>query len=130
MAGAGDGDVAEAGVEQVRVDAGIGMDEDALGGEALGAVTSDSVAVVEMTMLGGVEFELAVVVEACRERTFRVRLPVVPPKSIDSGTALVHDLRSVKRRVFSGGGSGWNRGFRYSRRLCSPMTRSVRKACV
>jgi hypothetical protein len=38
VAGAGDGDVAEAGVEQVRVDAGIGMDEDAFGSEALGAV--------------------------------------------------------------------------------------------
>ena len=39
MAGAGDGDVGEAGVEQVRVDAGIGVNEDAFGSEALGAVT-------------------------------------------------------------------------------------------
>ena len=51
------------------MDAGIGMDEDALGGEALGAVTGDGVAVVEMTMLAGVEFDLAVVVEACRDPT-------------------------------------------------------------
>ena len=36
VAGAGDGDVSEAGVEQVRVNTGIGIDQDALGGEALG----------------------------------------------------------------------------------------------
>src|ERR1039458_9460188 len=64
-----DGDVAEAGVEQIRVDVGIGVDENAFGRKALGAVTGDSVAVVEMTMLAGVEFDLAVVVEACREAT-------------------------------------------------------------
>ena len=69
MAGAGDGDVAEAGVEQVRVDAGVGMNEDALGGEALGAVTGDGVAVVEMTMLSGVELDLAAVVQAGGEAT-------------------------------------------------------------
>jgi hypothetical protein len=39
VAGAGDGDVAEAGVEQIRVVAGIGVDENAFGGQALGAVT-------------------------------------------------------------------------------------------
>ena len=32
MAGAGDGDVGEAGVEKIRVDAGIGVDENAFGG--------------------------------------------------------------------------------------------------
>ena len=69
MAGAGDGDVAEAGVEQVRVDAGVGMNEDAVGGEALGAVTGDGVAVVEMTMLAGVELDLAAVVQAGGEAT-------------------------------------------------------------
>ena len=66
VAGAGDGDVAEAGVEQVRVDAGVGVDENALGGKALRTVTGDGVAVVEMTVLAGVEFDLAAVVEACR----------------------------------------------------------------
>ena len=35
VAGAGDGNVAKAGVEQVRVDAGVGMNEDTFGGEAL-----------------------------------------------------------------------------------------------
>ena len=64
MASAGDGDVAEAGVEQIRVDAGIGVYEDALSREALRAVTGNGVAMVKMTMLGGVEFDLAVVVEA------------------------------------------------------------------
>jgi hypothetical protein len=53
VAGARDGDVGEAGVEQVRVDAGIGVNEDAFGGKALGAVTGNGVAVVEMTMLVG-----------------------------------------------------------------------------
>jgi hypothetical protein len=69
VASAGDRDVAETGVEQVRVDAGIGVNEDAFGGKALGAVTGNGVAVVEMTMLVGVEFDLAVVVEACRQPT-------------------------------------------------------------
>src|SRR5580698_8600383 len=59
-----DGNVGEARVEQVWVDAGIAVDEDAFGGKALGAVTGDGVAVIEMTMLVGVEFDLAVVVEA------------------------------------------------------------------
>ena len=67
VAGAGDGDVAEAGVEQIRVDAGICVDEDAFGGESLGAVAGDGVAVVEMAMLLGVEFNLAVIVQAGRE---------------------------------------------------------------
>jgi hypothetical protein len=64
VAGAGDGDVAEAGVEQVRVDAGVGVHQDALGGEALGTVAGDGVAVVEMAMLVGVEFDWRLVVEA------------------------------------------------------------------
>ena len=69
MAGAGDRDVAEAGVEQIRVDAGIGMNEDALGGKTLGAVAGDGVAVVEMTMLAGVELDLAAVVQTGGEAT-------------------------------------------------------------
>jgi hypothetical protein len=69
MAGAGDRDVAEAGVKQVRVDAGIGVNENAFGGEALGAVAGDCVAVVEVTVLAGLDLDLAVVVEARREPT-------------------------------------------------------------
>jgi hypothetical protein len=64
VAGAGDRDVAEAGVEQVGVDAGVGVNEDAFRSEALRAVTGDGVAVVEMTMLACPELDLAVVVEA------------------------------------------------------------------
>ena len=45
------------------MDAGVGMDEDALGGESLGAVAGDGVAVIEVAMLGGIEFNLPVVVE-------------------------------------------------------------------
>src|ERR1700683_225279 len=64
VAGAGDGDVGEARVEQVRVDAGIPVNEDTFGGEALGAMTGDGVAVGEMAMLAGGELDLSVVVEA------------------------------------------------------------------
>jgi hypothetical protein len=64
VASAGDGDVGEAGVEQGWVNFSIGVDENAFGGKALGAVAGDGVSVVEMTMLAGVEFDLAVVVEA------------------------------------------------------------------
>src|ERR1700722_11815039 len=67
-----DGDVAEAGVEQVRVDTGIGVDENAFGGEPLGAMTGDGIAVVEMTMLTAIEFDLAVVVEADGQATIGV----------------------------------------------------------
>jgi hypothetical protein len=41
------------GVERIRVDAGIGVDENAFGGQALRAMTGDGAAVVEMTMLAG-----------------------------------------------------------------------------
>ncbi len=64
MAGAGDGDVAKAGVQQVWVDAGIGVHEDALGGKPLRTVTGDGVTVIEMAMFRGIKFDLAVVVEA------------------------------------------------------------------
>src|SRR6266478_9894438 len=72
MASARDGDVPETAVEQVRVDAGIGVDKNAFGGEGLGAVTGNGVAVVEMTMLVGAEFDLAVVVEADGQATIGV----------------------------------------------------------
>ena len=64
VAGAVDGDVAEAGVEQVRVDAGVCIHKHALGGEALGAVAGNGVTVVEMAVLLGLELDLAVAVEA------------------------------------------------------------------
>src|SRR5581483_3512394 len=61
---AGDGDIAETGVEQVWVNACVSIYQDALCGEALGTVTCDSVAVVKMTVLTGVEFYTSVVVKA------------------------------------------------------------------
>ena len=64
MTSAREGDVAEAGVEQVRVNAGIGMDEHALGDEALGTVAGDGITMIEVAMLAGVELYLPVVVQA------------------------------------------------------------------
>ena len=54
------------------MDAAIGVDQNALRGEALRAVTGNGVAVVEMTMFFGVEFNLAVVVEADGQATIGV----------------------------------------------------------
>lgn len=62
-AGARDGHVSESGAEQVGMDAGIGVNENALGGESLGAMTGDRVAVVEMPMLANIEFDLPVIVK-------------------------------------------------------------------
>ena len=45
------------------MDSSVRVNENALGGEALGAVTGDRIPVVEMTMLANVKFDLAVVVE-------------------------------------------------------------------
>ena len=72
MASARDGDIAEAGVEQVRVDPSVSVNENAFGSEPLRAVTGDGIAVVEMTMLVGVELDLAVVVEACGKPTIGI----------------------------------------------------------
>lgn len=46
VAGAGDGKVAKAGVEQIRVDSGIGVDQDALGGESLVTVAGNDLRVL------------------------------------------------------------------------------------
>ena len=46
------------------MDAGIGVNEDAVGSEALGTVARDGVAVVKMTMISGIKLDLAVVIEA------------------------------------------------------------------
>jgi hypothetical protein len=78
MACARDGNIGEAGVEQVWVDAGIAMNEDAFCSESLGAMTGDGVAVVKMTILAGVKFDLAAV--ATRAVTW-------PSGAIDSITA-------------------------------------------
>ena len=84
VAGSGDRDVAEAGVEQIRVDACIGVYKDALRGEALGAVAGDGVAVVEMAMISGIEFDLAIVVEASGN-------PAIGRNRLDYGKVAIGD---------------------------------------
>jgi len=69
VAGARDRDIAEAGVEQVRVDPRVSVNENTFGSEPLRAVTGDSIAVVEMTMFDGIELDLTAVVEACTKPT-------------------------------------------------------------
>jgi len=64
VAGARDGDIAKSGIQQIRMDAGVGVDEDAFGGESLCAVACDHIAVIEVAVAGGVEFNTTVVVEA------------------------------------------------------------------
>lgn len=58
VASAGDGDVGEARIEQIGMNARVGMNEHAVGGEALGAMTGDRIAVVEMTIRACVEFNV------------------------------------------------------------------------
>ena len=45
------------------MDAGVGVDQDALGGESLGAVTGDRVTMIEVAMFGGLELNLPFIVE-------------------------------------------------------------------
>lgn len=71
MAGARKGDISESEVEQVGTNFGIGMDQDALGDEALSAVAGYGVAVVEMAMLDGVEFDLPSTIESRCNSAFR-----------------------------------------------------------
>jgi hypothetical protein len=67
MAGAGDGHVTETGTEQVGMHAGVGVDEDALGGQALGTVAGDRIAVVEMAVVGRIELDATLIVQAGRD---------------------------------------------------------------
>jgi len=67
VASAREGDVAKAGVEQVRVNTGISMNENALGGETLGAMAGNGISVVEVAVLAGVELNLPVIVQAGRK---------------------------------------------------------------
>ena len=64
MAGARHGNVGEACVEQVRVNAGVGVNEDALGGKPLRAVAGDGIAVIEVRMFAGIEFNPAIIAQA------------------------------------------------------------------
>jgi hypothetical protein len=62
MTGAGDGNVSEAGADQVRVDAGIGIDQDAFGSQTLRAMAGDGVTVIEVTMFNRIEVDFTVVI--------------------------------------------------------------------
>jgi hypothetical protein len=57
VAGVGDGDIIVTGVEQVRVDTGACVHQNALGDEILGIVTRDRVTAVEVAMLLSVELD-------------------------------------------------------------------------
>ena len=63
MTGTRDGNITETGIEQIRVNACVSIDEDALCCEALGTVAGDGVTVVEVVVRAGIELDLAVVVE-------------------------------------------------------------------
>jgi hypothetical protein len=56
VAGAGDSDVAETEIEQVRVNGSVGIDDDALSGESLRTVTGDSVTVIESKRPSNITF--------------------------------------------------------------------------
>ena len=71
VAGAGNRDVSEAGIEEVRVDAGVGIYQDALCSEALRAVAGDSIPVVKVRMLFGIEFDSAVIVKTRGNESIR-----------------------------------------------------------
>jgi hypothetical protein len=86
------GDVSKTGVKKIWVDAGAGIDDDAFRCKALGAVAGNSVAVVEMAMLSGIEFDLPVIVETGRD-------PAVRRYRFDGGKVAVGD---AKRLVWSG----------------------------
>ena len=90
VARAGDGDISEAGVEQVRVNACIGVHQDALGGEALGAMAGDGVAMIEMAMLTGIEFDLPVVVETGGDLAIRC-------DGLDDGKVAIGDAKRLVR---------------------------------
>ena len=49
------------------MDACIRMNEHALGGQTLGTVAGDSIAIIEVAILRGIEFDLAIIVESCYE---------------------------------------------------------------
>ena len=70
---------------------GISVDENTLGGQALGAMARDGVAVVEMAMLTGVEFDLAVVIKEGGETTIRM------DRLDDSEVAIGNAERFVRR---------------------------------
>lgn len=69
IAGAGDGHVTETEAEQIVVDASVGVNQGALGSETLGTVAGYGVAVVEVAVLAGIEFDVPLVVQSCPDST-------------------------------------------------------------
>lgn len=64
MTGSRDGHISEPGIEQLGMNAGIGVDENPFGSETLRAVTGHGVSVIEVPMGGGIEFHLTTTIEA------------------------------------------------------------------
>ena len=85
------------------MDAGIGVNEDSSSCEALRGVTGDRVTVVKMTMVDGVEHDLTVVVEACREPTIGMDRLDGGEVAISNAKRLVGrcELAAVAHREFS-----------------------------
>lgn len=65
MAGARDGDVAEAGIKQIGMNARIGVDKNTLSGEPLRAVAGHCVSKIEVPVGLGVKLDLLPIVESC-----------------------------------------------------------------
>jgi len=91
VAGAGNRDVSEAGVEEVRMNAGVGIYQDALCGKALRAVTGDCISVVKMAMLFCVEFDPAIVVKTSGNYSPRC-------DGLDDGKVAIRDTERLVRR--------------------------------
>ena len=94
VAGARDGDVAETETEQVGMNARVGVNEDTLGGESLGTVAGNGVAVIEVAMVGCVEFDMAVVVETSGDAA-------VERNGFDHSEVAVRDTKRFIRRNFN-----------------------------
>ena len=63
VARAGNGCIAEARAEQVRMNAGVCVNEDALCCKPLGTVAGNGVAVIEVAVVSGIELDSAVIIE-------------------------------------------------------------------
>ena len=73
------------------MDAGIGVNEHAFCSDTLRALTGDGVAVVEMTMLAGTKFDLAITVDAGGE-------PGTGMDSLDGGEVTIGNAKRFVRR--------------------------------
>ncbi len=71
VTGTGDGNIAEARVERIGMDAGIGVNQHALGSEPLRAVACDGVAVIEVALFRSAELDLPVIIQPSAFRGVR-----------------------------------------------------------